>query len=190
MENSATVETDFMQQVNSVPYASNDLFSAVQLSYGKGNYNMNIFLPEPGKKLQDIVDRLDKDNWETWKEQFAEANVDIRLPKFKFEYEIKLNDVLSEMGMGIAFSGAADFTGINRAGGLRIDYVKHKSFIEVNEEGTEAAAVTIVAMEFTSAGPGSSYIPFYANRPFLYAITEKSTGAILFIGTVKNPQVN
>jgi serpin B len=190
LENSATVETDFMQQVNSVPYASNDLFSAVQLSYGKGNYNMNIFLPEPGKKLQDIVDRLDKDNWETWKEQFAEANVDIRLPKFKFEYEIKLNDVLSEMGMGIAFSGAADFTGINRAGGLRIDYVKHKSFIEVNEEGTEAAAVTIVAMEFTSAGPGSSYIPFYANRPFLYAITEKSTGAILFIGTVKNPQVN
>jgi serine protease inhibitor len=104
---------------------------------------------------------------------------------FKYGYEIKLNDILTEMGMGVAFTSAADFTGINREGKLRIDYVKHKSFIEVNEEGTEAAAVTIVAIERFSAGPQK--IPFYVNRPFFYAITEKSTGAVLFMGTVKNP---
>ena len=100
-----------------------------------------------------------------------------------------LNDVLSEMGMKIAFTSAADFRGINRNGDLLIDYVKHKSFIEVNEEGTEAAAVTIVAIERTSAG-GPEKIPFYVNKPFLYTITERSTGAVLFIGTVKNPNLN
>lgn len=112
-------------------------------------------------------------------------NVDIKFPKLKYEYEIKLNDILTEMGMGVAFTGTADFTGINWDGGLYIDYVKHKTFIDVNEEGTEAAAVTIVAIDKTSVGPQK--IAFYLNRPFLYAITEKSTGAILFMGTVTNP---
>ena len=89
--------------------------------------------------------------------------------------------------MGIAFSPfGADFTGINKNGGLNIDYVKHKSFIEVNEEGTEAAAVTVVAIELTSVGPDQNIL-FKVNRPFMFAITEKSTGAILFIGTVKSP---
>jgi serine protease inhibitor len=179
-----------MQRLDTLPYMSNDLFSAIELSYGKGNYNMYVFLPENGRTLEEIVNKLDKDNWETWMESFQETqSVDIKLPKFKYEYEIMLNDVLTEMGMGIAFTGAADFTGINRGGGLNIDYVKHKSFIEVNEEGTEAAAVTIVAIERTSAG-GPQKVPFYVNRPFLYAITEKSTGAVLFMGTVKNPQTN
>jgi len=91
--------------------------------------------------------------------------------------------------MGIAFTDGADFTGINKNGGLKIDYIKHKSFIEVNEEGTEAAAVTVVAIELTSVGPGSNP-SFIANRPFMFAITEKSTGAILFIGTVKNPELS
>jgi serpin B len=90
------------------------------------------------------------------------------------------------MGMGIAFlPGAADFSGINRGGGLNIDYVKHKTFVEVNEEGTEAAAVTIVAIEKNSIGPPKTL--FTVDRPFLYVITEKSSGAILFLGTVKNP---
>jgi serpin B len=111
--------------------------------------------------------------------------VEIKFPKLKYEYEIKLNDILTEMGMGVAFTGAADFTGINHGGSLNIDYVKHKSFIEVNEEGTEAAAVTIVAIERNSIEPQK--ITFNVNRPFFYAITEKSTGAVLFMGTVKNP---
>jgi serpin B len=187
LENRSTVQTDFMQQKNSVNYLNNDLFSAIELPYGQGNYNMYVFLPKTDKTLQDISDNLNTENWVTWLENFYEANVDIEFPKFKYKYEIKLNSILSEMGMGIAFSNSADFTGINKNGGLNIDYVKHKSFIEVNEEGTEAAAVTVVAIELTAAGPGSSYIPFYIDKPFMFAITEKSTGAILFMGTVKNP---
>ncbi len=190
LENGTAIQTETMQRLDTLPYTSNDLFSAVQLSYGEGNYNMFVFLPEPDRTIQEIVNKLDKDNWETWMNGFQETqSVDIKLPRFKYEYEIKLNDVLTEMGMGIAFTGAADFTGINRNGGLFIGFVKHKTFVEVNEEGTEAAAVTIVSIEFTS-GQGSQKIPFYVNKPFVYAITEKDTGAILFIGTVKNPQLN
>lgn len=189
LENGSTIQTDFMQQNNTVNYINNDLFSAIELPYGQGNYNMYVFLPKTDKTLQDITDNLNKDNWKTWLESFNEADVDIKFPKFKYEYEIKLNSILSEMGMGIAFSNDADFTGINKNGGLYIDYVKHKSFIEVNEEGTEAAAVTIVAIDRLSAGTEST-ASFYVNRPFLFTITEKSTGAILFIGTVKNPQLN
>lgn len=187
-EQGESILTETMQRLDTLPYAANDLFSAVQFSYGKGNYNMYLFLPEQERTLEEIINKLDEDNWKAWMESFQETqSVDIRLPRFKYEYEITLNDVLTNMGMGIAFQGGmADFTGINRFGGLNIDYVKHKSFIEVNEEGTEAAAVTIVAIERTSAG-GPQKVPFYVNRPFLYVITEKSTGAILFMGTVKNP---
>lgn len=189
LENETNIQTETMQRLDTLPYTSNDLFSAVQLSYGKGSYNMYVFLPNPEKNIQDIVDKLDADNWETWMKSFGvKQNVDIKFPKFKYEYDANLNDVLTEMGMGVAFTGAADFTGINRDGDLSIDYVKHKSFIEVNEEGTEAAAVTIVAIDRTSAGPQN--ISFYVNRPFFYAITEKSTGAVLFMGTVKNPSIS
>jgi serpin B len=187
LENGSTVQTDFMQQTNAVPFASNDLFTAVELSYGKGNYSMYVFLPETNKTLENIIDKLDKDHWENWMESFTETRVDIKFPKFTYEYEKTLNDALTDMGMGISFTGAADFTGINKNGGLKIDYVKHKSFIEVNKEGTEAAAVTVVAVELTAAPQN---VIFNVNRPFLYTITEKSTGAILFIGTVKNPQLN
>lgn len=186
LEDGSTIQTETMQRTDTLPYTSNALFSAIQLSYGKGNYNMYVFLPESNKNLQDIIDQLNNDNWQKWMKSFSlTQNVDIKFPKLKYEYEIKLNDILTEMGMGVAFTGAADFTGINRDGGLYIDYVKHKTFIDVNEEGTEAAAVTIVAIDKTSVGPQK--IAFYLNRPFLYAITEKSTGAILFMGTVTNP---
>jgi serpin B len=187
LSNGSTIQTENMQRLDTLPYFSNSLFSAIQLSYGKENYNMYVFLPEPGKNLQDITEKLNSDNWKNWMTSFKTTqNVDIKFPKFKYEYEIKLNDVLTEMGMGVAFTGAADFTGINREGGLYIDYVKHKTFIDVNEEGTEAAAVTIVAIDKTSAG-GQQKVTFYVNRPFLYAITEKTTGAVLFMGTVTNP---
>jgi serine protease inhibitor len=186
LENGNIIQTETMQKLDTLPYMSNDLFSAIQLSYRQDNYNMYIILPEVERTLEDIIDELNDNNWNTWMDSFQEKeSVDIKLPRFKYKYEIKLNDVLSEMGMEIAFTNGADFTGINPEGGLRIDYVKHKSFIEVNEEGTEAAAVTIVAIERSSVGPEKVY--FHVNRPFMYVITEKDTGAILFMGTVKIP---
>ena len=154
-----------------------------------GNYNMYVFLPESGKSVTNIIDELSVSNWETWTNNFAQTDdVDIKLPKFKFEYEKKLNDILIDMGMGIAFGGNADFTGINKNGGLAIDFVKHKTFVDVNEEGTEAAAVTIVGIRYTSVGNNPEEIPFTVNKPFLFAVTEKDTEAILFIGKVSKPE--
>lgn len=185
-----TIETQGMKQVNAVAYTSNNLFSAIELPYGKGNYNMYIFLPKPEHGLNDLIDNLNDENWNNWINSLNPVgDVAITLPKFKYKYETTLNNVLTDMGMGVAFTGNADFTGINKGGGLRIDFVKHKTFVEVNEEGTEAAAVTVVGMELTSVGPGNK-APFIVDRPFLYAITEKSTGAVLFMGTVKNPLLN
>lgn len=182
----STVETDLMHRVDTLDYLRNDLFSAIRLSYGKENYNMYVILPEPEETIENVISKLNKENWTTWMKQFKKTNtVDIMLPRFKFPYEIELNDVLTDMGMGIAFGSAADFRGINRGGVLNIDYVKQKTFVEVNEEGTEAAAVTVVAIERTSVGPSKTY--FHVTRPFLFAITEKTTGAVMFIGTVKNP---
>ena len=187
-EDGETIQTETMHRVDTLPYVSNDLFSAVQLAYGNGSYNLYVFLPEKGKRLSEITDMLNEENWETWLQSFRETeSVDIKLPRFKYGYEMELNDVLTKMGMGVAFTPAADFTGISRNSQLWIDYVKHKTFVEVNEEGTEAAAVTVVAI---TRGMDPEVVPFHVNRPFMYAVTEKDSGAVLFIGTVKNPKLN
>ena len=188
-ENGTTENVEMMCKLDQVDYTKNDLFSAICLPYGSGNYNMYVFLPESGKSVTNIIDELSVSNWETWTNNFAQTDdVDIKLPKFKFEYEKKLNDILIDMGMGIAFGGNADFTGINKNGGLAIDFVKHKTFVDVNEEGTEAAAVTIVGIRYTSVGNNPEEIPFTVNKPFLFAVTEKDTEAILFIGKVSKPE--
>jgi serpin B len=107
------------------------------------------------------------------------------LPKFKFSYEKKLKEGLKSLGMGLAFSDFADFTGINKDGGLTISEVMHKTFIEVNEEGTEAAAVTSVEFIAISSLPQLSTLIF--DRPFLFFIRENSSGLILFSGQVNSP---
>ena len=187
-ENDEQIMVEMMTHRDSLFYFSNELFKAVEIPYGKGSYCMQVFLPEPDKSVNDIVLQLNEDNWKSWMNNFnIVEKIDLQLPKFKFKYEIKLNDVLSAMGMQIAFTNGADFSGIQDNAPLRIDYVKHKTFVEVNEEGTEAAAVTIVGIELTSIGP-NEYIPFHVDRPFLFTIIEKETGAILFIAKVMHPE--
>src|SRR5690606_1759371 len=114
-------------------------------------------------------------SWQALVNAFRPTKTELALPKLKFSYENKLNDELTALGMGIAFSDEADFSGIHEGGNLAISEVKHKSFIEVNEEGTEAAAVTSVGIVFPSAGP--SYT-FPADQPFLFVIREMNTGLI------------
>lgn len=161
----------------------NELFSAVELPYGKGNWSMFILLPAPDKKVGDIVDQMNEDQWNQWMKDFVDAGeVTVHLPRFTFSYNTSLKDVLIAMGMDLAFSSEADFTGILSEGGILISDVKHKTFVEVNEEGTEAAAVTSVEMELTSVG---EY--FKVDRPFLFMIAEKSSNTILFAGKVSDP---
>ena len=186
-----SIEVPMMNKEDKLEYTSNSLFQAVKLPYGKGKYNMLVMLPAQNKNSQNVIDALSADNLMKWGKEFkTEEHVVVTVPRFKFAFETGLNDVLKEMGMLKAFSDFADFSKITDKESLFISSVRHKSFIDVNENGTEAAAVTSITFTTTSAGPGDTVqkIYFTVDKPFVFAITEKDTGAILFMGEVQKPE--
>jgi len=184
LKNGNTEMVDMMEMECDLMHMSNNLFSAVQLPYGDGAFNMTILLPHSQYTPDDIVEELTNENWNIWMNSFGKKSVTVKFPKFKFEFFRMLNDDLIDMGMGIAFDPYnADFSGINPDEQLYISRVLHKTFIDVNEEGTETAAVTAVEISLTSAGPF-----FVVNRPFIFTIQENSTGTILFMGKVNRPE--
>lgn len=178
-----------MNQKVTIPYYSNDLFRAVDLPYGDGNFRMTIILPKSGKSTNDVINELTSDNWQNWLNCFSEKEVGLLMPKFTLEYNLKMNEVLVQLGMSIAFSGAADFSTMYKPGGLFISEVKHKTFVKVDEEGTEAAAVTSVQVEKSLENIGNQEILMKINHPFIFAIREKNTDAVLFIGKIIVPIV-
>jgi serpin B len=190
LEDSRTMKVDMMEMEEEVLYTSNDIFQAVSLPYGDGQFNMFIMLPAAQKTTADIVAELNNDNWDSWIGSLQTEQVVVKLPKFKFDFFRLLNDDLTGMGMGIAFDpDNADFSGINPERDLYISRVLHKTFIDVNEEGTEAAAVTAVEISETSYNPNEPVIRYFvADHPFLFAIRENSSGTILFMGRVGQPK--
>ncbi|NIA28488.1 MAG: serpin family protein [Actinobacteria bacterium] len=182
------VTCKMMKQSNDFLYYQNDAFQAIDLPYGNSAFRMTVFLPTPGNSVDALIAQLNAQNWAEWMGQFSKQKGTLYLPKFKLKYEKVLNQVLSALGMGIAFdSGRADFTGINKNGDLYISQVRHKSFVDVYEEGTEAAAVTIVEMRTTSVGGEPPGFFMQVNRPFLFAIREQNSQTILFMGKIMNP---
>lgn len=146
---------------------------------------MFLFLPREGMSVNELAGSLDGAGWSGWMDGFSEMkDFTVHMPKFKFEYERSLADDLKAMGLEVAFTDQADFSGISPID-LLISDVIHKTYIDVNEEGTEAAAVTAIVFETTSIGP-PSYIRL--DRPFLFAITENSSRSILFMGKVSRPE--
>ncbi len=185
------LEVPMMNKLETLPYSSKNEFKAIKMPYGNGQYNMVVILPKEGFNSQNVINLLSAENWETWMSEFKLTDrVDVTMPRFKFAFETSLKDVLSSMGMQEAFiAEKADFTAITEED-LFISEVRHKSFIDVNETGTEAAAVTSVVFSTTSIGESQPVVPFFVNKPFIFAITENDTGAILFIGEVKHPEYN
>jgi serine protease inhibitor len=161
-----------------------DDFSAVDLKYGNGDYSMAIFLPNGNIPIDSVETEFTDNNWQTWLGEFRPRELTLNLPKFEIEYDRTLNDDLKSLGMAIAFTDSADFTGINRNGNLLISEVKHKTYVRVDEEGTEAAAVTIVGIVGTSM---PSELTF--DRPFIFVIHENHSGTILFMGKIVDPTV-
>ena len=125
-----------------------------------------------------------------WTTSFNQTEGAVKLPRFKVEYEVSLNDALKTLGMGVAFDeGRADFSGmIQSAERVYISRVKHKTFAEVNEEGTEAAAVTSTEMRATSAMRPRQPFQMVVDRPFFCAIRDDATGTVLFMGSIFDPQ--
>ena len=175
------VEMMFMDNTN-FSYFANDIFSSVLLPYKNDRYQMMVLLPHQNYNTEDISEELSVTNLENWLEAYTETKLTVQLPKFKMEYKNELNDELIELGIQSAFDSNADFSNINSNADLQISKVIHKTFIEVNEEGTEAAAVTGVEIVVTSAPPS-----FIANKPFLYLIRDSFTGSICFMGKVGRP---
>jgi len=185
LSDGSQVQCKMMAQAGEFSYFVNDEFQAVDLPYGDELFSMTIILPQADKDIDALVETLNADNWNTWLNNFSNSEGELYFPRFKLEYEIKLNDVLKSLGMEVAFNPSlADFTRMYKDGGIYIDKVKHKSFVEVNEEGTEAAAATVVEMKLTSVGSGFT---LRIDRPFIFAIRENHSGTILFIGKIVNP---
>lgn len=182
-------QTPMMTQSGDYLYYRGDKFQAVSLPYGEGRISLCLFLPDRGSSLDGFLKSLSYQNWEKWINSFKNMPGDVKLPRFKLDYENSLNDALKALGMGAAFSASqADFSGIRQQRDLFISEVKHKAVVEVNEEGTEAAAATSVGIGITSVGPEPQRFTFVADRPFLMAIRDSQTGAILFMGAVKEPK--
>jgi len=165
-------------------YYSDEEVQAVDLPYGAGWYSMTILLPQSAMGIDSFISGLTEDDWDAYTAGLEETQGRVYLPRFQLEYELLMNDVLISMGMGIAFDPMrADFSGMREQGDLFISRVIHKSYVDVNEEGTEAAAATVVEMKETAV---DSFV-MRMDRPFVFAIREKHSGTILFIGKVLNP---
>jgi serpin B len=166
-----------------IVFDADALVTVADLSYGGQAYSMTIVMPWEVSGIEGLVEGLDQSRWSGWIAALDSTAMLVSLPKFTLEYEMTLKDVLKALGMEEAFTENADFTNLYRGlGRAFISDVKHKTFVDVNEEGTEAAAVTSVEVGVTSAPPS-----IYVDRPFVFVIRERYSGTILFMGKMLDP---
>ena len=181
-----TVKHPMMHLLTKAYYGENNQCKLLRLPYGNKGYSMVVLLPNEGKTINDIIKSLSAQSLEEQLHQMTSTKVDIQMPRFATESETHLEKVLSSMGMPLAFNReAAEFPNmIQVSNDLYVSMMKQKAKIEVNEEGTKAAAVTIAEVSERSAMPNRRlYEEFHATRPFVYFIVENTTGSILFMGT-------
>ncbi len=178
-------EVAMMAQSGDYQYYRGDKFRALRLFYGAKSASLDLFLPNKDSSIDDLLKELNFEQCRQWMGSFYEALGDIRIPRFKMSYETSLNDPLKALGTGVAFErGKADFSGMRDQNDLYISEVLHKAVVEVNEEGTEAAAATSVGMAQASARIPFTFI---ADHPFVMMIRDQRTDAILFMGVVVDP---
>ena len=180
-EDGSMAPVQMMKNKTQFSYGENETLRAVRLPYGNGAFSMTVVMPSEGKKLSDVIGSLSGSTWLTFNGNMRECNVDLWLPRFETRFHIEVNDILSAMGMPSSFNvGKADFTAMSNHA-LCLSLVQQDAVIKVDEEGAEAAAVSMAEMRATYA-PSVGEVVFHADRPFLYLITETSTGVILFAG--------
>jgi serine protease inhibitor len=184
VDDETTRTVQMMHLHGDVPIYWGDCFAAVDLPYGDEYFAMAILLPVEGHTIDDVIAQLDPASWQQMAQGFDVEEMTVEIPRFELEREYGLRPMLIALGMEQAFDDlAADFSGIEPSGELFIGKVKHKTFVRVDEVGTEAAAVTSVGMEDGSAVPDE----FIANEPFVFVIHDRHSQSILFIGKMKDP---
>ncbi len=185
---SGSANVPMMRQKSDFNVYEGSGFVMAEFPYGQGNFVMDVILPDQSVSLSNTMDLVSDANFRGWISQMRARETDVTFPKFKYGFKKKLKDVLTDMGMGIAFTDAADFSNISEQYDLLINDVTHQSFIETNEEGTEAAAATVVDIGTTSYPPQA--LEFRMDRPFFYIIRETTTNSVLFMGRVADPSAN
>jgi len=180
----SVVSVEMMSLVDeTLPLVRTGDFSVVELPYGGGAYSMVVVVPQPPADARSFLAALDETQWESILGALTPGDLDLlSIPKLTLSYDALLNEPLKDMGMDIVFHPGADFTGMSPVGSqFCIDFVRQKTFIEVDEEGTRAAAVTAVGVGLRS------FTGIVADRPFVFAIRERLSGTILFVGLVEDP---
>ncbi len=183
---SGEIECEMMHKQASFSYYENDLLQIATLPYGNGYYEMIVILPSKDVNMSALVGNFSYEELSNWQNLMTEQEIRLAIPKFKFSYKANLDEFLKIMGMEVAFNPqTADFGNILENSPLFIQNVLHKTFVQVDEIGTEAAAVTSVVIGTTSVGPPIKEMRI--NRPFIFLIKERTTESILFLGSINNP---
>lgn len=184
------VKTPFMMKDTNFNYLENETLQMIELPYGKGDFSMFVLLPSENLSINQLANDLNHNAFSNLLASMNSNSVKLYLPKWEISYSAdNLIDNLSKMGMTIAFEDRADFSRLFAKESTQISQIKHKAYIKVDEAGTEAAAATGIGMVTTSM-PMPSTIEMNVNRPFIYLITEKNSGVVLFMGTVDNPAMD
>lgn len=186
LSDGSTIPVPMMAQYGKYEYRQDSDFQAIRLPYGNGEKSMLIVLPAQNTSVDTVIENIAEDPTQ-WQQSITKRSGEIQLPRFTMEYENSLVDALQALGIQNAFDpSTADFTNMSDRNDLYISEVKHKSIIEVNEKGSEAAAVTSIEVTTTSAIVEEEPFQMIVDRPFFFAIEDRKTGAWLFIGAVRD----
>jgi serine protease inhibitor len=181
------VECQMMHISGNWKYYEDDDVKIIDLPYGDSLFSMTVMLPSVDHTINNFISQLTISKWENYISSMDYQSGSLTLPKLKLGYKLTMNDVLKALGMGIAFNGSADFSRINGEKGIYISRVLHQTFVQVDEEGTEAAAATIVEF-IRSALPAGFFMQ--VNRPYIFVIREQTNNTIIFIGKITKPVWN
>jgi serpin B len=184
-----STEAKFMNQTSHFGYAEVPGGQILEMAYAASGIAFDVVLPTETTGLPALEKSLTPEKLTAWLGSLASRNVQVSLPKFRTESEFSLNKVLPAMGMPTAFSAKADFSGIDPKGNLAISEVVHKAFVDVSEQGTEAAAATGVAIHATAMRTTEQPVIFRADHPFLFLIRDTKSGSVLFMGRLMNPSL-
>jgi serine protease inhibitor len=191
VSSSVSKTVPMMHKTENLKVIKHNNLTIAEVPYGQGNYTMVVVLPDENVSISDVSNDFTPALWNEWMDLLSENThqVDISMPRFKYEYKKLLNNDLIDLGMEIAFTDYANFDNISNQG-LKISRVLHQTFIDTNEEGTEAAAATVIEIVNTTAYPTPMVIKVTLDHPFLYFIRETSTATVLFMGRVSDPTIN
>ena len=175
-------KVDMMHQVEKFYYTENEMYKAVDLPYGNGSFSMMVLLPNEGKSIDEMMKSLNAECFAKIHQNMEKCMVNLKLPKFTTETKLDLNDIIGKLGAPSIFNPSqANFSHF-ADGNFFVSKMLQKAKIEVSEQGTKAAAVTAAVMLTSMAPTQIRNVEFFANRPFVYAITDRQSGAILFMG--------